>query len=183
MRQALFACAALSLAVGCSETAGTPAATVSGAGSPVVASTSLGCSGDRVDPPENFTVLFDVVALPTSDRYPTALQTSAQGKDPEGRLFAKTGLWFKLGRALELVVPEDLRERLSIGWPQRSWSVVLPACTNVPSEWVVLAGGYWVADPLCADLIVRSGGQEQRVSIGVGVPCPGQAPPPPPSDQ
>lgn len=153
---------------------------------PVVASTDLGCSGSRADPPKDLTVFFDSVALPTSDHRPEALQTGAQGEfthDRAGRLFAKTGLWFKPGKAFELIVPDELRDRLSIGWASpRSSRVVVGECGDVPREWVVLPGGYWVADPLCAELIVRSGDAEQRVSIGLGAPCPGQAPPPQPSD-
>ena len=45
--------------------------------SPVDASTDLGCSGTHDNPPEDLTIYFDSVALPTSDRYPTALQTGA----------------------------------------------------------------------------------------------------------
>ncbi len=159
---------------------------MSGQVSPVVASTDLGCYGSRSTPAEDLTIYFDSVALPTSDRYPTALQTGAQGdavQDRAGRLFAKTGLYFKPGHAFELIVPDELRDRLSIGWDSRSWRVVVGECVGVPAEWVVLPGGYWVADPLCADLIVRSAGSEQRVKIGLGTPCPGQAPPPQPSQE
>ena len=153
--------------------------------SPVVASTDLGCSGNSAIPPDDMTIYFDSVALPTSDRYPTALQTGAQGEfahDRAGRLFAKTGLYFKPGHAFEVIVPDELRDRLSIGWGSRSWSVVVGECVGAPAEWLALPGGYWVADPLCAELIVRSAAGEQRVQIGLGVACPGQAPPPQPSD-
>jgi hypothetical protein len=158
---------------------------VSGQESPVDASTDLGCSGTHDNPPENLTVYFDTVALPTSDRYPTALQTGAQGEfahDPAGRLFAKYGLYYKPGHAFEVIVPDEFRARLSIGWAVRSWRVVVGKCAGYPSDWLALVGGYWVADPLCAELIVRSAGSEQRVKIGLGAPCPGQAPPPRPSD-
>ena len=158
---------------------------MSGQVSPVVASTDLGCSGSRTTPSKDLTVYFDSVALPTSDRYPMALQTASQGEyahDRAGRLFAKTGLYFKPGHAFEVIVPDELRDRLSIGWDSRSWRVVVGECVGVPSEWVALPGGYWVADPICAELIVRSAGSEQRVKIGLGAPCPGQAPPPQPSD-
>jgi hypothetical protein len=152
--------------------------------SPVDASTDLGCSGNHDIPPDDMTIYFDSVALPTSDRYP-ALQTGAQGEfahDRAGRLFAKTGLYFKPGHAFEVIVPDELRDRLSIGWGSRSWRVAVGACDGVPAEWLALPGGYWVADPLCAELIVRSAADEQRVQIGLGVACPGQAPPPQPSD-
>lgn len=153
--------------------------------SPVDESTDLGCSGSHDNPPENLTIYFESVALPTSDRYPTALQTGAQGEnaqDRAGRLFAKYGLYFKPGHAFEVIVPDEFRDRLSIGWAVRSWRVVVGECVGVPAEWLALVGGYWVADPLCAELIVRSAGSEQRVKIGLGAPCPGQAPPPQPSD-
>jgi hypothetical protein len=126
-----------------------------------------------------------MVALPTSDTYRSALQT---GNNPDegrsARLFAKTGLWFRRSGGFELVVPENLRGRLSIGWESvRAWRVVVPACPDANSEWVVRPGGYWVADPMCATLLVRSNGQERAVTIGLGTPCPGQSPPDGPSDK
>jgi hypothetical protein len=177
-----LAYAVVILVAGCSSDGRAP---VSSQVSPVVASTDLGCSGNTSTPPDDMTIYFDSVALPTSDRYPTALQTGAQGEfahDRAGRLFAKTGLYFKPGHAFEVIVPDELRDRLSIGWGTRSWRVVVGDCVGVPAEWMALPGGYWVADPLCAELIVRSAEHEQRVQIGLGVACPGQAPPPQPSD-
>ena len=150
-------------------------------------SAELICDGFRADPqqpPPDFTVFFDAVALPTSERYPSALQTGLQRSptDPAGRLFAKTGLMYRPGHDFELVVPEQLRGRLSIGWDKRAWRVTDPVCPGVPDEWMWLPGGYWVAETMCADLIVRSGTDERHVTIGLGTPCPGQAPPQGPSD-
>ena len=153
--------------------------------SPVLSSTDLGCYGSPATPPDDLSIYFDSVALPTSDHYPTALQTGAQSeyfRDSAGRLFAKTGLYFKPGKAFEVIVPDELRDRLSIGWDSRSWHVVVGECAGIPSTWVALPGGYWVADPMCAELIVRSSGSDERVKVGLGAPCPGQAPPPQPSD-
>lgn len=153
--------------------------------SPVVATTDLGCSGTHAEPPDTMTVLINSVALPTSVGYREALQTSARGEfthDDAGRLFAKQGLYFKPGHAFEVIVPDEFRDRLSIGWATRSWRVTVGDCAGYPADWMALVGGYWVADPLCADLIVRSAEGEQRVKIGLGAPCPGQDPPPEPSD-
>lgn len=156
--------------------------------SPVVRSTDLGCSGNHSDVPANYTVYFDAVALPTTENYPMALQTGSQlvpsqpDADRPGRLFAKAGLYFKPGHSFEVVVPEALRDRMSIGWSIRSWRVTVSDCRGVPSDWMAFVGGYWVADPFCAELILRSGGEERHVNIGLGAPCPGQAPPPTPSD-
>jgi hypothetical protein len=175
------------LAAGCSRDGQTlqSSAPTSNAEAPVVETTDLGCSGNHADLPVDMTVLFDSVALPTSDSYRAALQTSEQGQfahDRAGRLFAKQGLYFKPGHAFEVIVPDEFRDRMSIGWATRSWRVTVGDCVGVPTEWMALVGGYWVADPLCAELIVRSVDGEQRVKIGLGAPCPGQDPPPQPSD-
>jgi hypothetical protein len=179
----LWIYATVSVLIGCSNgTTARPDGT-----SPVLDAAELRCDGFRADPqqpPPDFTVLFDAVALPTSETYPSALQTGLQVQaDPAGRLFAKTGLMYRPGRDFELVVPERLRGRLSIGWAQRAWRVTNPVCPGVPDEWMWLPGGYWVANTMCADLIVRSGADERHVSIGLGTPCPGQTPPQGPSDQ
>lgn len=196
IHRGLVAIAASILLVGCSESPHSQDATSSfdtttdlvadsigsNESSTVIASTALGCAGLSATPPEDFTVLFDSIALPTSENYPRALQTSDQGTEGAGRLFAKTGLVFKPGHPFELIVPEELQDRLSIGWSDRSWRVTVGDCEGFPSDWVALPGGYYVADPMCAELIVRSGATDQRVLIGLGAPCPGQAPPSQPSD-
>ena len=77
--------------------------------------------------PADFTVVLDVVALPASPRYPSALQTSASGiEDPAARLFAKTGLLVRRDAEFELTVGEEDRARLSIGWgspADRTWQL------------------------------------------------------------
>jgi hypothetical protein len=149
---------------------------------PVSESVALNCGSTR-QPEDDLTVVLDAVALPASPRYLTALQAAVQpGNDPAGRLFAKTGIRYRAGNAAEIIVPEELRDRLSIGWEMgRSWHIVVPPCPERTGEWLGAPGGYWFADPLCATLIVRSQGQEQRVEIGLGTPCPGQGAAPQPT--
>ena len=125
---------------------------------------------------EDLTVVLDAVALPASPRYRTALQASEEpGNDAAGRLFAKTGIRYKAGKGAEIIVPEELRDRLSLNWQSgRTWRIVVPPCPDRTGEWLGEPGGYWFADPLCATLIVRSQGQEERIKIGLGTPCLGQ---------
>jgi hypothetical protein len=175
--RALRVCVVVALVGGCSNST-----TPLGETSPVIESIALACEGFRADPPPEFTVLFDAVALPTSETYPSALQTNLEpDADPAGRLFAKTGLFFRPGHDFEIAVPDQLRDRISIGWAQRAWRVTDPACPGSSQDWTSLVGGYWVAETMCADLIVRSGSNERHVSIGLGTPCPGQTPPQGPS--
>lgn len=160
------------------------------AGSSIASSAALVCRNfiDHDPPPPDFETVLGVVALPTSSKA-AALQTSRGGDpDPAVRLFAKTGLVIKAGTTFELVVPAEAKDMVSIGWgdgpskPSRRVTVSCPAGAS-SSGWLAYPGGYWVPRPACVQLIVRTGGKEQSVHIGLGTPCPGQLPPQGPSDQ
>lgn len=146
---------------------------------------SLPCStaiASRASPPSDFTVVFNQVALPTSN----ALQASASGEsDPTARIFAKAALFVgsSAGPVL-LSVPDSWVGRLTIGWgspAQRTTHLFVQGCKASGSQerWLVFAGGFWVTEPACVPIVVRSGSQEQTVQIGVGAACPGQTTPPP----
>jgi hypothetical protein len=129
-------------------------------------------------------VVLGVVALPASPGYP-ALQTSLSG-DGSGalRLFAKTGLVIRPGTTFELIVPAGFADRLRIGWGSPgtpSHRVAVSNCPDPGGGWLAYAGGYWIDHPACVPIIVRAGGKQQEVHIGVGTPCPGQRPPQGPS--
>jgi hypothetical protein len=132
--------------------------------------------------------VFDRVALPTG----RALQASANpSAEPVARLFAKDGLQIRRSVVFDLVVPEEWIGRLLIGWgspAKRTTHLHVPGCQpketlnplRPTDDWIAYAGGYWVKDPACVDLSVQVGSAQQRVRIGVGVACPGQAAPPTP---
>jgi hypothetical protein len=129
-------------------------------------------------------VVLGVVALPASPGYP-ALGTSLSG-DGNGplRLFAKTGLLIRPGTTFELIVPARFTSRLSIGWGAPgtpSHRLLVGNCAGKGGGWVAYAGGYWIDHPACVPIIVRAGGKQQQVHIGVGTACPGQRPPQGPS--
>jgi hypothetical protein len=137
-------------------------------------------------PPNNFQIVLGVVALPTSPGY-AALQTSTGGPDPTLRLFAKTGLVIKAGTRFELIVPDQPAGRLGIGWGSNSTPSRRVIVANCPdgghTGWLHYPGGYWLSAPACVSWIVRAGGQDRLVHIGLGTPCPGQQPPQGPSDR
>ena len=146
--------------------------------------TELPCPGSLAEPPDDFEQVLGVVALPTSPLYPNALQTTAKDADDSSvYYFAKTGLWWRGDAAFELIVPDELRSVLAIGWggPARIAEKVQVGC-GLADSWMAQPGGYWVREPMCAQVIVRVGGSEQRVEIGLGAACPGQGPPAEPSD-
>lgn len=140
----------------------------------------LVCAPAPGSPPPDYSIVLDSVALPSSTTYPFALQTNRRdGIDGDPYYFAKTGLWWRGDAAFEIVVPDDFRDRLAISWgnaDQPSNSSVSADCTAT-YDWAGAPGGFWVTEPMCADIIVRSEAGEQREQIGIGTPCPGQQPP------
>jgi hypothetical protein len=127
--------------------------------------------------PAPMQVVLGVVALPASPGYP-ALGTSPSGNGSGPlRLFAKTGLLIKPGATFELIVPAPFTSRLSIGWGSPgipSHRVLVDNCADIGGAWLAYAGGYWIDHPACVPVIVRAGGKQQQVHIGVGAACPGQ---------
>jgi hypothetical protein len=130
-------------------------------------------------PPADRQVLFDQVALPTHK----ALQTNRSGDlDFAGRLFAKAGLYIASGSSFSLIVPADWVGRLTIGWGspgQRTTHLYVRDCaaSALQKHWLAFAGGFWIDQPACVPLLVKTASQQQTVQIGLGAPCPGQAPP------
>lgn len=159
-----------------------PSATASG-------EATLTCAGAIADEPpgKGYEVVLGVVALPTSPGA-RALQTSRTGEaDPAARLFAKTGLVVRAGARFTLAAPPGAPP-LTIGWGRPSDgfhpSLAIPGCPDTGGTgWLAYPGGYRVADPACVVLVVRAGGREQQVRVGLGTPCPGQLPPDGPSER
>jgi hypothetical protein len=134
------------------------------------------------DSPDSYlSVVFNQVALPTSN----ALQANRSSEqDPSARLFAKIGLYIASGASFDLIVPAEWVGRLMIGWGNpgiRTTHLHVSGCVASATQkrWLVYAGGYWVGAAACVPLLVRAGGREQLVQIGIGTPCPGQSAPPP----
>jgi hypothetical protein len=146
------------------------------------ATTALTCEHaiDGSPPSAEYTVVLDAVALLASPRSP-ALQATDSGGSP--LLFARTGLLVRAGVRARLEIPAAVAPDTGIGWSgwpsQPGRAVVVPACPDAEGTgWLAFAGGYWADGPLCLPLDVTAGGRQQRVEIGVGAPCAGQAPPP-----
>jgi hypothetical protein len=120
---------------------------------------------------------------------PFALQTALTGNDEQtARLFAKTPLLVKAGAQAEVIVPSSLVGSVEFEWGNtvnraRTTDLTVGPCpAPTPDTWLVYPGGYYVPRPQCVQVIVRAGGIDTTISVGVGVACPGQQPPPQPTD-
>ena len=126
-------------------------------------------------------VVFGRVALPTQ-----TLGLPSSSNDSSGRLFAKQGLVIKPATSFELIVPDEWRGFLTIGWgspARRSTHLQVSDCRPQrvgglrllrpvpPDKWFAYAGGYWVPRAACVSLLVKTVDETQRVQIGIGTPC------------
>lgn len=140
-------------------------------------------------PRSDLAVVLDRVALPIIN----SLQANRSGdSDPSARLFTKSLIMIRRGASFDVVVPDEWRGRLIIGWARqgrRGTHVRVPGCRpthtldpirETSDDWLGYAFGFWVSEPACVSLIVRAGQAESTVRIGVGASCPGQGPPPSP---
>jgi hypothetical protein len=133
---------------------------------------------DVAQVPAGSTVVLGAVALPTKQ----VLQTAASG-DVARPLWAKQGLIVAIGKDFELRVADAWRGRLAFAWSQSVrdpvGSIRVPSCASRGGcPWLAFTGGYFVSEPACVAVVVSAGGDEQRVEIGIGAPCAGQAPAP-----
>jgi hypothetical protein len=154
------------------------------------ASQTLDCNdpiGELSTPGDGYEAIDGAVALPTSAANPIALGTSATREyGPSKRLFAKTGLLVRTGVKSELITPPEWIGRLWYRWgntgpPPPTDHFVVGPCRGA-AAWIAFPGGFFVADPACVHLVVRTAAGDHDVTVGVGAPCPGQRPPPDPTD-
>ncbi|MGC1206344.1 MAG: hypothetical protein WA880_00145 [Ornithinimicrobium sp.] len=131
------------------------------------------------DVPQDYEILLDAVALPTSQSSPEALQASLRREaDDEPGYFAKTGLVVRSGAVFDLIVDSDADVAM-IGWgAPADFSTMISSQGCDGEGWIAFAGGFVVTEPMCVDLTLRSGDEEQTFSVGAGSACEGQIPPP-----
>lgn len=84
--------------------------------------------------------------------------------------FAKSGLVLRRGAKLELEVGPGSAMRISWGSGEPVERIVIEGCPG-EREWMAFAGGFFVKEPGCEKLTVRTAGREVTVPIGIGAPC------------
>jgi hypothetical protein len=138
-------------------------------------------------PPPRSEIMGGQVALLTSRSRHTAAQV-AEVSDPGAhryRWFAKSPLFLRTGSGVvRIEVPRSEHGRVALSWGNTDHDGTATRVFGAGpcpggSAWIAFPGGYSVTEPHCVTLVVRAGGQAERVRIGVGKACPGQRPPPP----
>ena len=100
-------------------------------------------------------------------------RTGSAGSEFEGFRFAKFGLVVRRDRVVSLEVMnsrgEAVLEYVHPDAPARDLRV--GPCRSEYGEWVVFAGGVWVTEPGCVELLAASGDERLRVRLAVASPC------------
>ena len=99
-------------------------------------------------------------------------RVGSAGSELEGFRFAKFGLLVRHDRAVSLEVVrspgEVVLDYVHPGDPAPVMSV--GPCSS-DREWVVFAGGAWVTEPGCVELLASSGDERIAIRLPVGAPC------------
>ena len=102
-------------------------------------------------------------------------RSGSMGSEFEGLRFSKFGLLVRHDRVVSLEVVEAPGEAVldyvhpDIG----ARAVRVGPCRSGDEEWVVFAGGLWVSEPGCVELLAVSGDEIIPVRLPVGAPCDG----------
>ncbi|MEW1588768.1 hypothetical protein AB0283_25360 [Micromonospora vinacea] len=145
-----------------------PSTDASGGGAPCTTSVDA-----LAAPPAGYRLVGTDVAVPDAQ----VLSAEDAGEaDPAARLFAKWGLVVRAGTVVVLRVAPGWQDRARLGWggtgaPATTATVHACAGEGGQAQWLAFVGGTWVARAACVPLIVTSNGQEDRVTLGIGVPC------------
>ena len=148
----------------------------------VIGADPLPCT-DPIDmlarPPAGMQTVLGVVAMETH----RTLQASPSGEPGRAhRLYAKTGLLVRADRPFELVIPRSWRRRVAIKWGNTgaerfSGHLQIRGCPPSAGhgDWLVYPGGFFVPEPACVPLVVRTKRASRTVHVPVGVRCPATA--------
>ena len=117
------------------------------------------------------------IALPSEGWLPSRTlqlgRLGSAGSEFEDFRFAKFGLVVRRDRVVSLEVVgspgEAVLDYVHPDVPARKLSA--GPCRSEHGEWVVFAGGVWVTEPACVELVAASGDERIRVRLAVASAC------------
>ena len=116
------------------------------------------------------------VALPSEGSPPSGLlqlgRMGSAGSELEGFRFSKFGLLVRRDRLVSVeVIGSSGTAVLEYVHPDVPARVVRVGPCSSEREWVVFAGGVWVTEPGCVEVLAASGNESVPVRLPVGAPC------------
>ncbi|MCY3643290.1 MAG: hypothetical protein F4Z54_09975 [Acidimicrobiaceae bacterium] len=116
------------------------------------------------------------VALPSEGSLPSGVlqlgRVGSAGSELEGFRFSKFGLLVRRDRSVSVeVIGSPGKAVLEYVHPDAPARVVRVGPCSSEREWVVFAGGVWVTEPGCVEVLAASRGESVPVRLPVGAPC------------
>ena len=116
------------------------------------------------------------VALPSDGWSPSGVlqlgRLGSEGSDLEDFRFSKFGLLVRRDRSVSVeVIGSPGKAVLEYVHPDAPARVVRVGPCSSEREWVVFAGGVWVTEPRCVEVLAASGNESVLVRLPVGAPC------------
>ncbi len=90
------------------------------------------------------------------------------------RYWAKAGLLVRPGTLpVDVIVPVAWRNQVAIEWGDSGIAsgIRIRGCSATGS-WLPYTGGFYLRQPACVPLVVRSGGQTAHIRVAIGRDCP-----------
>ena len=143
-----------------------------------ISEATLDCSShiDVVsDVPEGFRVVQEVSAINSTIVH----QQGRQGTDaaPESPLrFSKIALLVRPNQRFQVSVGEGSPESTRVGWSSATSSspvqrISVGPCAGDSDRWLVFAGGVWVTEPSCVELVFQSSNGSTTVLLSIAEQC------------
>ncbi len=127
------------------------------------------------DVPEGFRVVQEVSAINSTIVH----QQGRQGTDaaPESLLrFSKIALLVRPNQRFQVSVGEGSPESTRVGWSSATSSspvqrISVGPCAGDSDRWLVFAGGVWVTEPSCVELVFQSSNASTSVLLSIAEQC------------
>lgn len=129
------------------------------------------------DLPSGFRVVLRGVAINSMIVH----QQGRRGTDlsPESPLrFSKIPLLVRPNHEFQITLGDDFLESVRLDWSgtnSLAQRVAIGPCAGDSDDWLVFAGGVWVAEPRCVEIVFSSSNRRNPVELSIAEPCPSAA--------
>ncbi len=123
--------------------------------------------------PDGFQVYHDAIAIRSKIVHRLRRRDNILPSGPSFR-FSKHPLLVRPGHETQVTLGDEFLDSVRLDWSEPDafvQRVSVGPCAGEPDDWLVFAGGTWVVEPSCVDLIVQSSGQQSLVPLSIGKLC------------
>ena len=140
----------------------------------VLLEATLDCASHNLvvsDLPDGFRVVQGVAAINSTIVHGQRRHTDSPLRS------SKIPLLVRPNQVFQVSVGDDSPESARIDWSSATSRLLVQRvsvgpCAGDPDSWLAFAGGVWVAEPSCVELVFRSSNGSTPVMLSIAEPCP-----------